>query len=69
MVFVHGHMLRDVPTIVAGGGGGHLKHQGYIALKQGKNRLSNLWFTSLKAAGVPVESFSDSNGIVEEIWS
>lgn len=65
----HGHMLRDVPTIVAGGGGGHLKHQGYLALKQGKNRLSNLWLTSLKAAGVPLESFSDSNGIVEEIWS
>lgn len=65
----HGHMLRDVPTIIAGGGGGHLKHQGYLRVKDGKNRLSNLWLTSLKAAGVPVESFSDSNGIVEEIWS
>ena len=65
----HGHMLRDVPTIIAGGGGGHLKHQGYLKVKDGKNRLSNLWLTSMRAAGVPVKSFSDSNGIVEEIWS
>jgi hypothetical protein len=65
----HGHMLRNVPTIMTGGGGGHLKHQGHIHLKEGKNRLSNLWLTSLKAAGLPIERFADSNGIVEEMWS
>ena len=65
----HGHMLRNVPTIISGKGGGRLKHQGFINLKEDENRLSNLWLTSLKAAKVPVESFADSNGIVQEIWS
>ena len=63
------HNLRNVPAIITGGGGGKLRHQGYVELKEGKDRLSNLWLTSLKAANVPIEKFSDSTGIVEEIWS
>lgn len=62
------HTLRDVPAIITGNGGGKLKHQGYIELKDGQDRLSNLWLTSLAAAKVPVEKFSDSTGLIEEIW-
>jgi hypothetical protein len=61
------HILRNVPTIVTGGGGGKLKHGSYVMVKKGQNRLSNLWLTSLKAAGVPVNNFSDSNGLIEDI--
>ena len=63
-----GHGLRNVPTIVAGGGK-RLKHQGFVKVKEGKTQLSNLWLSTMKAAGVPVEQFSDSKGIVEEIMA
>jgi hypothetical protein len=68
----YGHTLGNVPTIVTGGGGGHLKHQGYIKLEDDKNGLSNLWLTTMRAAGISEDKekqFSDSTGIVEEIWA
>lgn len=64
-----GHMLRNVPTLITGKGGGHLRHQGFINIKEGENKLSNLWLTSLKAADIPVNSFSDSDRPLQEIWS
>ncbi|MCM8530288.1 MAG: DUF1552 domain-containing protein [Lentisphaeraceae bacterium] len=64
----HAHMLKGVPAIITGGGGGKLSHQGFVKLKEGDNRLSNLWLTSMAACNVPVEEFSDSTGMIEEIW-
>lgn len=65
----YGHILTDVPVIVTGGGGGKLRHKGYLELDDDKARLSNLWLTSLQTANVPVAQFSDSNGVLEELWT
>ena len=61
-------MLRKIPVIVTGKGGGKLKHRGYLELKDGKNKMSNLCYTSLRAANINTERFSDSNGLIEELW-
>ncbi|MCM8530522.1 MAG: DUF1552 domain-containing protein [Lentisphaeraceae bacterium] len=63
----HGHMLKDIPVILTGGGGGKVKHSGYLKLDTNKNRLSNLHLTTLNMANVPVKSFADSTGLLTEV--
>jgi hypothetical protein len=58
------HTLRNLPIVVAGHGAG-LKQGQHIVTDGG--RLSNLYLTILKAAGVPVESFSDSDGTIASL--
>jgi hypothetical protein len=63
----HGHSLRKVPTIIAGGSRCGLKHQGHIEIADGKNELRRLWLTTLKSAKVPVDEFCGSKEIVPEV--
>ncbi|MCM8535316.1 MAG: DUF1552 domain-containing protein [Lentisphaeraceae bacterium] len=63
----HGHMLKDIPVILTGGGRGKLKAAGYLKLNEGENKLSNLHLTTLKMANVPVKSFADSNSLINEV--
>jgi hypothetical protein len=62
-----GHQMTDLPCIFTGNGGGKIKHKGYIGLKDGKNLMSNLFLTTLQTAGVKVDKFSESNGIIKEL--
>ncbi|MDD7987252.1 DUF1552 domain-containing protein [Lentisphaera marina] len=61
------HSVRDLPCILTGNGGGKIKHQGYIELENGSNRMSNLFLTTLQTVGVKTDSFSDSNGVIKEL--
>ena len=62
-----GHMNVKLPLIVTGRGQGKIKPAGYLELQEDKNRLSNLWLTLLQSAGLEIETFSHSNGLIEQI--
>ena len=62
----HGHMIKDVPAIVAGGGG-RLKMGYSIVLPEEDTPLGNLWATLLRQAGVQVDSLGSSTGILPEL--
>ena len=64
-----GHVTSDVPLIVAGNGGGGIRHQGHVLYESQKTPLSNLWVSILNHMGLPVDKFSDSDGRIEEIFS
>jgi hypothetical protein len=61
------HSISDLPVIVTGRGKGKIKAAGYVELDEKKNRLSNLWLTILQSAGLEIDKFSHSNGLIEEI--
>jgi hypothetical protein len=61
------HGIRDLPIIVTGRGKGKIKAAGFVELEEEKNRLSNLWLTILQSAGLELDAFSHSNGLIEEI--
>ncbi|MCM8532826.1 MAG: DUF1552 domain-containing protein [Lentisphaeraceae bacterium] len=61
------HGLKNLPILVAGGTSGLLKQGQHIVMKELDSRLSNLWLTLLKQSGAGVDSFSDSNGLINEL--
>jgi len=55
------HFHLDLPTVLAGGGGGHVnggRHLRYAS----ETPLSNLHMSVLDKLGLPVETFGDSTG-------
>ena len=62
-----GHMIRNVPAIVAGGGAKDIKPGRHVVLKKEDTPLSNLWLTLLQQAGVPARSFGGSTGVLSEL--
>ena len=62
----HGHMIKDIPAIAAGGGG-RLKMGQSIVLPEEDTPLGNLWVTMLRQAGVQVDSLGNSTGILPEL--
>ena len=54
------HHARNLPVFLAGGG---FQHGRYVAQKEGRDApLCNLFVTMLNQAGLPTESFGQSNG-------
>lgn len=62
----HRHSHRELPVILAGRGGGKLNPGQYVHSSDDRP-MSDLYLTMLKHAGVGVDSFSDSTGIVNEV--
>ena len=60
------HSHKNLPIAMFGSGGGSIKTGRHIQLRSG-TPLTNLYCSMLKRVGAPVEKFSDSNGLVEEI--
>ena len=60
------HSHKDLPIALFGSGGGTINTGRHIQLRSG-TPLTNLYRSMLKRVGAPVEKFSDSNGMVEEI--
>ena len=58
------HDPSNLPIIVAGRGGGRVKTGRHIASKKG-TPLCNLYVSMLDKMGIPVDSFGDSNGVLE----
>jgi hypothetical protein len=59
-------MIKDVPAIVAGGGG-RLKIGQSIVLPEEDTPLGNLWLTLLQQGGVQTDSFGNSTGVLSEL--
>ncbi|MHC4879491.1 MAG: DUF1552 domain-containing protein, partial [Planctomycetota bacterium] len=64
-----GHELKNVPAILSGGGAKSIQHGRHIMLPDEDTPLANYWLTLMQQAGVPIESFSHSTGIVPELLS
>ena len=61
------HMTKYVPVIITGGGAKNIKHGRHIILDNEDTPLGNLWLTLLQEAGVPVDKFGNSTGIIPEL--
>lgn len=62
-----GHELKNVPAILTGGGAKDIKHGRHIVLPKEDTPLANYWLTLMQQAGVPIEQFSHSTGVVSEL--
>jgi hypothetical protein len=62
------HSLDNCPTLLTGGGAG-IKLGQNIVMSDPKTPLCNVWLTLLQGVGVPVKSFGDSTGVIEELRS
>lgn len=60
------HSHDDLPIAMFGGGGGTIKTGRYIRCRVG-TPLTNLYCSMLDRMGASVETFSDSNGKIEEL--
>ena len=61
------HDHSNLPIVVAGGAAGNMNGGRHIRFKD-PEPLSNLHLTLLNKVGVPLETFSDSTGTVEELF-
>ena len=62
---LHDHI--NLPIIVAGGAAGNMRGGRHLRYEQ-PTPLANLHLTLLEKVGVPLDSFADSNGTVEELF-
>ncbi len=62
-----GHELKNVPAILTGGGAKAIKHGRHLVLPQEDTPLANYWLSLIQQAGVPVDQFSHSSGIIPEL--
>jgi len=62
-----GHSKDRLPTVLSGGAGLGVKHQGHLKLKQ-EMPLSSVWHTMLERIGVKVpDRFQDSKGLIKPL--
>ena len=56
------HDVRNLPLLLAGGGGGRIASGRHVKYPDETQRLTNLQLTLLNTLGVPIDSFGDSTG-------
>ena len=61
------HDHTDLPILVAGGAAGNMHGDRHMTYDKG-TPLANLHLTLLNKVGVPMETFADSNGDVDELF-
>jgi hypothetical protein len=64
-----GHHRRNLPILFAGGGGGGIREGQHLVYEKDETPLGNLWLSMLKHSGCPTQSFADSNGVLDEIFT
>ena len=62
------HQYYDLPLIVAGKAQNQIKQGRFVKCKSGTLN-SNMWLTIAKLMGVEIDEYSDSNGVVSELWT
>ncbi|MCB9952580.1 MAG: DUF1552 domain-containing protein [Planctomycetaceae bacterium] len=62
------HQYYDLPMIVTGKAQGQIKQGRFIKMPSGTLN-SNLWLTVAQLMGLETESFSDSNGVISDLWT
>ena len=64
----NGHVPRNLPVLLAGGGCGQLKGGCHIQYSsESETPLTNLQFTILGKLGIRVDHFGDSDGTLKEL--
>ena len=63
-----GHGRRNLPTLFAGHGGGKIQQGQHRIYEADLTPLSNLWLGMMRQAGVPVDSFADSTGVLDGVF-
>lgn len=64
-----GHELKNLPALLSGGGADQIKHGRHIVLPEEDTPLANYWLTLMQQAGMKIDSFSHSTGVVPELLS
>ena len=64
-----GHELKNLPAILSGGGAKDIRHGRHIILPKEDTPLANYWLTLMRQAGLEIDQFSHSTGIVPELLS
>ena len=62
------HQYFDLPMILAGKAQQQIKQGRFLKCKSGTLN-SNLWLTIANLMGLEIESFSDSNGVISDLWT
>lgn len=62
------HSLTNCPTLIAGGGAG-FNHGRHLVMDDAKTPLCNLWLSTLRGCGIQADSFSDSTGVIDELFT
>ena len=62
------HIRQNLPILLAGEGGGKLKHGAHHLYTHSEGKLSNLWLSMLRQSGCQLESFADSDGPLTEVF-
>ncbi len=62
-----GHELKNLPALLTGGGAEGIKHGRHLKLPKQNTPLANYWLTLMQQAGVSLDSFSHSDGIIDEL--
>ena len=63
------HLARNYPLLLAGGGQLGLKHGQFRKFDESKVRLADMYVSIMNAMGVETESFGDSTGNLDAIFS
>ena len=64
-----GHELKNLPALLSGGGAKGIQHGRHIILPEEDTPLANYWLTLMQQAGLEMDRFSHSTGIVPELLS
>ena len=62
------HQFFDLPMILAGKAQGQIEQGRFIRMPSGTLN-SNLWLTVAQLMGLEIESFSDSSGVISDLWT
>lgn len=63
-----GHMLKNLPLILSGGGLDNIRLGESIILPEEDSPLANVWLSILQEAGLNIDKFSHSTGTFKEIY-
>lgn len=64
-----GHELKNIPALLSGGGAKDIEHGSHIILPEEDTPLANYWLTLMQQAGMTIDTFSHSTGIIPELVS
>ena len=62
------HSLTNCPTLIAGGGA-RFRQGRHLVMPHPKTPLCNLWLSMLRGTGIAAESFGDSTGVIDELFT
>jgi len=62
------HTLKNCPTLITGGGAG-FRHGRHLVMDDPKTPLCNLWLSTLRGSGIAADSFGDSTGVIDELFT